>query len=387
MTIPATSIAVSGLRFSATYALSGDVEETRQRAGAIAVEQTIEFPLDLIADDDIRTHVVGRIETIDETGPGRTFAKISYAVETSGSELPQLLNVLFGNASLLPGVRLMSIELPRELLASFRGPRFGNTGLRRLLDAPDRPLVATALKPMGLSSVSLAEMARTLVLAGLDVIKDDHGLANQPFAPYLERVRACAEAVRRANRERGGRSIYVPCINAPAGQVLARARAAQEAGAGGLLVLPGLLGFDTMRALADDDTLGLPIIAHPAFLGSHVVHDEFGVEHGTLFGTIMRLAGADISIFPGYGGRFSFDRAACRSIAGACHAPLGAMAATMPAPAGGITLGRVAEMTGFYGRDMVLLIGGDLHRGDLLDNARRMRSAVEAGARPTAPGV
>lgn len=380
MTIPATTVAVSGLRFSAIYALSGRVEEARQRASAIAIEQTIEFPLDLIADDDIRAHVVGRIETIDELGSERALVRISYALETSGSELPQLLNVLFGNASLLPGVRLMSIDLPRELLARFRGPRFGDAGLRRLFDAPDRPLVATALKPMGLSSAALAAMARTLALAGLDIIKDDHGLADQPFAPYLERVRACAAAVRQANREVGSRSIYVPAINAPAGQVVSRARAAKEAGAGGLLVLPGLSGFDTMRALAEDDALDLPIMAHPAFLGANVVSDELGIEHGTLFGTMMRLAGADISIFPGYGGRFRFDQSACRSIVEAARAPLGAIAATMPTPAGGITLDRIDEVIGFYGRNIVLLIGGDLHRGDLLHNARRMRSAVETGS-------
>mgnify|MGYP001595147833 CR=1 FL=1 len=380
MTIPATTVAVSGLRFSATYALSGPVSEARERAAAISVEQTIEFPPDLIANDDIRGHVIGRVETVDETGPERVLVRISYAIETSGSELPQLLNVLFGNASLLPGVRLMDLEVPPELLARFRGPRFGIAGLRRLLEAPDRPLVATALKPMGLNSASLAEMARTLALAGLDIIKDDHGLANQPFAPYLERVRACAEAVRRANRETGGRSIYLPSINAPAEQIVSRARAAKEAGAGGLLVLPGFAGLDTMRALADDDDLDLPIMAHPAFLGSYVVDEKLGIEHGTLFGTIMRLAGADISIFPGYGGRFSFNRPACRSILEACRAPLGTVAPTMPAPGGGVTLDRIDEVVGFYGSDSVLLIGGDLHRGDLIDNARRMRAAVEVAA-------
>ena len=40
---------------------------------------------------------------------------------------------------------------------------------------------------MGLGSAALARMARTLALAGMDIIKDDHGLANQAFAAYADR--------------------------------------------------------------------------------------------------------------------------------------------------------------------------------------------------------
>ena len=74
----------------------------------------------------------------------------------------------------------------------------------------------TALKPMGTPSEKLAEMAYAFAKGGIDIIKDDHGLANQRYAPYEERVRACAAAVKRANAETGRRCIYAPCINAPA---------------------------------------------------------------------------------------------------------------------------------------------------------------------------
>lgn len=378
MTIPATSLSVSGVRFSATYALSGAPSEARQRAEAIAVEQTIEFPADLIADDDIRRHLIGRVESLEAAGGSRVLARISYAVETTGFELPQLLNVCFGNCSLLPGVRLVSIDLPDRMLARFRGPRFGTAGVRRQLGVIQRPLLATALKPMGLSSSALAGMAHTLVRAGIDLVKDDHGLANQPFARYAERVRACAAAVQEANEMSGAHALYLPSVNAPADEVMTRAHLAKEAGAGGLLVLPGFAGLDTMRRLAADDDLALPIMAHPAFLGSYAVSEESGIDYGLVFGTFARLAGADISIFPSYGGRFTFSEAACRSIATHCRVPLPGIAPILPAPAGGMTVDRAAELTAFYGSDTVLLIGGALHRGDPFENARRMRAAVEA---------
>lgn len=383
MTVPPTFFPISGARLVATYDLVGSPEAARLRAESIAVEQTIEFPADLVADDDIRGHIVGRIEALNQVDDSRWRARISYAVETTGGELPQLLNVLFGNCSFFPRVRLVGLDLPPEQLATLPGPRFGIGGLRRLFDAPARPLLATALKPMGRSSEALAEVASILAAGGIDMIKDDHSLADQPFAPYAERVRACAAAVRRANDESGGRSIYMPALNGPVDELSDRARLARDAGAGGLLVLPGLAGMDVIRWLAESDEIRLPIMAHPAFLGSLVVQEDAGIEHGLLFGTLFRLAGADLAVFPSYGGRFSFGMDACASIAHASAAPLGDKPASVPAPGGGMTLDRLDELVAFYGADVALLVGGDLHRGDLLANVRRMRAAVDSAAIPS----
>jgi ribulose-bisphosphate carboxylase large chain len=55
----------------------------------------------------------------------------------------------------------------------------------------------------GSSTAALAEMAYQLALGGIDVIKDDHGLANQTWSPFEERVTACCAAVAKANEETG----------------------------------------------------------------------------------------------------------------------------------------------------------------------------------------
>lgn len=381
MTLPATHVPVSGARLVAAYELHAPLAEARERAEAICVEQTIEFPADLVADDDIRSQIIGRIESLEESRPGITRAKISYAIEVTAFALPQLLSVVYGNCSLLPGVRLVGLDLPDPLLRAFHGPRFGVRGLRELLGAPHRPLLATALKPMGLSAAALAEMAGTLARGGIDLIKDDQGLADQPWATFAERVPRCADAVREANVATGGHARYLPVLNAPTDELCDRAHLAKEAGAGGFLVMPGVSGLDAMRALAEDPELGLPIMAHPTAMGSFVTTDSTGMAPGLLLGTLVRLAGADLSIFPSYGGRFgNFSRAVCREIVEACAAPLGSLAPCLPTPGGGILVDRVAELLAFYGSDVALLIGGDLHRGDLLDNVRRMRAAVEAYA-------
>jgi ribulose-bisphosphate carboxylase large chain len=378
VSLPPVELAVSGERFAATYRLHGPLALAAERAEAIAVEQTIEFPADLVGDDDIRRHVIGRVEAITAVDDEHADARISYAVETTGFELPQLLNVLFGNCSLLPGLRIVGLEFPDPLLARFPGPRFGMAGLRKLVGAGDRPLLASALKPMGLSAAALATMAGAMARGGIDVIKDDHGIANQVFAPFRERVQGAAAAVAEANTATGGHCLYLATINGPADEVADRARFAKEVGAGGVVVLPGLAGHDTIRMLAADPGFGLPIMAHPAFMGSLVTSDEAGIEHGLAFGTLARLAGADCTVFPNYGGRFSFSTDACTSIADACLRPLGPLRPILPAPGGGMTVGRIPELIRFYGSAVMLLVGGNLSRGNLHDNARRMREATEA---------
>lgn len=377
--LPNPTLHLSGERFTVTYAIMAHTEaEALARAQDIALEQTVEFPEDLTPPGDIRQHVVGRIESCLPAGADRFEAAISYAVETAGGELPQLLNVIFGNSSIKPGLRVERLELPTGLLAQYKGPRFGREGLREHLGVYDRPLLCTALKPMGLSATDLAGLAYKCALGGIDIIKDDHGLADQPFAPYWERMQRCAEAVDRANRETGRRSIYMPNVTAPASKVVEAARFAAQVGAGGLLISPGIAGLDIMRLLADDDKIALPIMSHPALQGSFVVNPESGISHYALFGQIARLAGADATIYPNWGGRFSFSKAECESIVAGSEVPMGEIRPIFPTPGGGMTLERIPELFEVYGRDVIFLVGGGLFRQgpDLVANCRHFLSMI-----------
>lgn len=351
----------------------GDV---RAVADAIRVEQTIEFPYEL-APEWIRRDVVGRIESIDGDE-----VELSYDPDVVGPEPAQLLNVVWGNVSLFENVRLVALQLPAAVLRLFPGPRLGVPGLRALLSAPDRPLLATALKPMGTSAADLAALAGVLAGNGFDLVKDDQGLTDQRWAPWAERVARCADAVRAASQRTGRPSLYLPSLNVPGPQLLERAHRAKELGAGGLLVIPGLVGFDALRVLAADPSLGLPILAHPAGIGSGVVNPAQGWRHGLLLGLFARIHGADACIFPHTGGRFSFSQEACDDIARECRRPLTGVAPAWPAPGGGITLDRIGDVLATYGTDTILLVGGAVHRGDLAANARTLRASVVAERRP-----
>src|SRR5574341_2284107 len=373
-----TSPSPCGERFEVLYKLFCSPAELDTRAKDICIEQTVEFPPDLLPPGDIPEQVVGRVEET-RTAQGEAWVRISYPVEAAGDDLVQLLNTIFGNTSLKSSVRVEKLLLTDSLLSHFHGPRFGVTGLRRLLNIPTRPLLCTAIKPLGLSPVDLAEQAYKFALGGIDIIKDDHGITDQPFAPFKERVERCAEAVRRANKQTGYRTIYIPSLGVAHHRLLELAYFAKQAGAGGLLVIPALTGFDSMRMLADDDGLGLPVMMHPALLGGFLGSKESGISHYALFGQITRLAGADATIYPNYGGRFSFSKEECLEIAAGARDALGKLSSIFPAPAGGMTMARVPEMLELYGPDIIFLIGGGLHRQnpDLIEASRYFRNLVE----------
>lgn len=112
--------------------------------------------------------------------------------------------------------------------------------------------------------------------------------------------------------------------------MLERAHEARAPGAGGPLVAPGLCGFDAMRQLAADDAIDLPILTHPAFLGTVVASEDSGIGASVLFGDIMRLCGADAVIFPHHGARFSFTAEMRRTIAQPAAVPWRALVRPSP---------------------------------------------------------
>lgn len=371
------------MAFEITYEL--DATGADDFIDAIRVEQSIEFPLHL-APEWILNQVVGQVIKTNSPQASRVSVTVAYGDDVVAGDFAQFLNLLWGNVSLLKDVVITEISLPDSFLKSLQGPRFGLRGLRQTLGIESRPLLMTALKPMGLDSERLGKMAATLVEGGIDIIKDDHNLANQPWARWDERVPVIARAVSEANGKFGRRAIYAPSLNRPTALLPESARRAKELGCGALLVLPGISGFDSMRLLASDDEISLPILSHPAFLGSLVTSVENpsiregarqGLRPGISFATLVRLAGGDVTIFPNHGGRFGFTPQQCQEVVEGALKPLGSLAPISPALAGGMTLDRVPGIIKEFGSDITLLIGGALHDGDLLANTRKLRELVE----------
>src|SRR4051794_14264768 len=146
------------------------------------------MPLSAIEDQRVLDEIVGKVEDITDIGNGVFAVRIGLAPATAGNDAGQLINMLFGNTSLQDDVTLYDAEFPDELVRGFGGPQHGLPGVRQRTGIKGRAFTCTALKPQGLASEKLAELAERFARGGIDFIKDDHGLADQAYSPFAERI-------------------------------------------------------------------------------------------------------------------------------------------------------------------------------------------------------
>ena len=358
-------------RFTVTYHVRATSADIDARAQGIAVEQRVEMPVAAIDDESVLSDIVGAVEGIDDLGGGVFAVRIGLATATAGHDSGQLLNMVFGNTSLHDDVVLKDIAIPETLVDTLGGPRHGIAGLRFRLKLHGRAMTGSALKPQGLPTEGLATLAEHLARGGLDFIKDDHGLADQHYSRFAERVTACAAGVARAVRSTGHPTRYIPSLTGNLDQLRAQATLAREAGLDCVMLAPMIAGFPAMQALVREFP-DMAFFAHPSLGGAARITPEL------LIGKLFRLMGADAVIFPSFGGRFGYSRDTCRHLADNARCTDDGMKAALPVPAGGMTLERTREILDFYGEDTMLLIGGNLlmARDRITEETERFTRAV-----------
>jgi len=374
-----------GERLHVLYRIQCAPDQASGRALGIALEQSTELPAGAEPEAIHALGLPGRVEELvpaawpppDAHALPAFDARISFPTELAAGGITALANVLFGNTSMQTDVTLLDADLPAALVADYGGPRLGSEGLRRLLAIPRGPLTCTALKPVGASVAELATLAGRFAAAGIDIIKDDHGIGDQQYAPFAERMPACLAAVAEANARRGGSSLYVPHISGPLDTMRRRLDLCRRAGARAVMVAPMLVGLPAFAAIAAEAAWGsepLVVLGHPALSGAA------RISPALLLGKIYRLLGADAVIFVNYGGRFGTPPAICQALAHGLRTPWGHLRPALPVPAGGMTVERVADLLQFYGPDLVLLISGALFPADegLDARSRRFVEAVRA---------
>ena len=358
-------------RIKAIYRVESDAAGIASRAEAIAFEQSVEVPRAAIFSQWVLDNILARVEDIEPMPDGAFKVTIALATETTAFEPGQLMSMLYGNISLADDVQILDAEFPAELVAAFAGPRHGIEGIRKACNAHGRPLTCSALKPQGLDNDALAKLAYTFALAGVDMIKDDHGIMDQSYSRFAERVPKVQAAVNRANRETGGSTVYAPSLYGSPSKLIESCRIVREEGVGAAMLIPMIIGLPTFHEIAGGH-LQVPVLAHPGFGGAQRIAPPL------LFGKLFRLLGADAIIFVNHHGRFAWPREVCETVGETMRAPLGALKPALPVPAGGMTLDRVDDMKASYGEDAMFLIGGGLlTAGDqLLERCREFVAMV-----------
>lgn len=211
--------------------------------------------------------------------------------------MPQVLSSIAGNIfgmKAVEHVRLEDVRWPKELLKSFKGPRLGTDGIRKLFRVKSRPLTASVPKPkLGLTAREHARAGYEAWMGGLDLLKDDENLTSQPFNKFQQRVTECFRLRDKAENETGERKSYLINVTAETNEMLRRAKTVARAGGEYIMVdilTCGWASLQTIRKACED--LHLAIHAHRAFHAAFTRNRVHGISM-LMVSDAARLIGVD----------------------------------------------------------------------------------------------
>jgi ribulose-bisphosphate carboxylase large chain len=329
---------------------------------------------------------------------GRWFL-VSYPVELFElGNMPQIWSSIAGNIFGMKAVsrlRLEDVFWPKDIVRSFKGPKFGLNGVKNIMKVEKRPILATVPKPkVGMTSEEQAEAAYEIWCGGVDLLKDDENLTSQSFNRFEKRIRLMMEMRRKAEKETGEKKSYLVNITAPYEEMKRRLRLVADYGNEFVMVdilTAGWSALQSIRDLAGEN--GLAIHAHRAF---HAAFDRIR-EHGVSMKVVAesaRLIGVD-NIHIG-------------TVVGKLESPLEEVMSliriirdekveenwdmkllrkdwldikpVMPVSSGGLHPGLIPEIMRIFGGDVIIQAGGGVlgHPDGPKAGAKALRQAMEA---------
>ncbi|MCY9759683.1 2,3-diketo-5-methylthiopentyl-1-phosphate enolase [Paenibacillus alvei] len=372
----------------ATYRLFDDRADFKKKAEGIAVGLTVgswtELPEARKA--EMSKHL-GKVTTIEEHPSdvaGERYADISIAYPdiNFSPDLPALLVTAFGKLSMDGKIKLMDLDFSDSFRTAFSGPKYGIDGIRDQLQVYNRPLLMSIFKSLiGHDLPGLKEQFYQQALGGVDLIKDDEILFENPLTPIVQRVRACMEAAAAAEQITGKKLLYAVNLTGPTFSLREQALRAIEAGANALLFNVLSYGYDVLHGLSQDPDITVPIAAHPALAGAYYPAKEHGIAAPLLLGKLMRLAGADLVLFPSPYGSVTMPKEETQGIRQALTSTAESLESihkrSFPVPSAGIHPGLVPLIIQDFGTEVVVNAGGGIH-GHPLGTASGGQAFVDA---------
>jgi ribulose-bisphosphate carboxylase large chain len=312
----------------------------------------------------------------------RAEIEIAFPIENVGANLPTLLATIAGNLFELGEVtalRLLDLDVPEDYAAAFPGPAFGIEGTRRLAGVHGRPLIGTIVKPsIGLTPGQTAELVDSLCAAGIDFIKDDELIADPPYAPFDERLRAVMPVLKRHADRLGRMPMYAINISGSVDEMLRRHDAVLAAGGTCVMVSLNWVGFAAVEHLRRHAQL--PIHGHRNGWGAFTRHAGLGFSFQA-YQKLWRLAGVDHLHVNGIRSKFWEPDESVIASARACLAPWAGVQPLMPVFSSGQWAGLAADLYAALGAvDLMHLAGGGIigHPDGIAAGMASMREGWEA---------
>ncbi len=366
----------------ATYRLFDKKSQFEKKAEGIALGLTIGSWTDLpqLEQEQLKNHK-GRVVSIQETGRetenGREAEiSIAYPAANFSADLPAILVTVFGKLSLDGVIRLIDLKFSDTLAKQFPGPKFGVNGIREKTGAFNRPLVMSIFKGViGRDTSYLEKQLYAQLKGGIDIVKDDEILFDNPLTPFEERVKLGKRVI----QESGKKALYAVNLTGRTSELKEKARKGVEMGASAYLFNVFAYGLDVLQELAEDPAISVPIMAHPAVSGAFTSAPFHGFSTELVLGKLVRMAGADFTLFPSPYGSVALERpAALKTAEMALEQSIHKQ--TFPVPSAGIHPGLVPVLYEDFGINSIINAGGGVHGhpNGAEGGGRAFRQAVDA---------
>ena len=323
------------------------------------------------------------------------YIKIAYPQELFESDnVPNILSSIAGNIlgmKAVQSIRLEDISFPKSILKSFNGPRYGISGIRKMMKVKNRPLVGTIIKPkLGLNTEQHIQSAYESWMGGCDFVKDDENLSSQRFNMFETRLAKSLEMADRAESETGEKKAYLVNVTAETKEMMKRAQLVEQLGGKYIMIDILTEGWGAVQTLREAN-FKLAIHAHRAMHAAFTRNEEQGISM-MVIADFARLIGVD-QIHIGTGiGKLEGDikqikelqeEIEKKKVSETLHRLAQAWWNIRPilgVCSGGLHPGHVPFLIKNLGKDLAIQAGGGIHGHPFGTEAgaRAMRQAVDA---------
>jgi len=350
----------------------------RRAAGAVAAESSIGTWAETTTTKPYTERLAARVFEIK----GKKI-KIAYPCELfEPGNMSNILSSIAGNIfgmKEIKNLKLLDIHFPEKILKSFKGPKFGIKGIRKLLKIKKRPLIGTIIKPkLGLKTKDHVKVAYEAWIGGCDAVKDDENLASQSFNTFEKRLKETLKYKRLAEKETGERKVYLINITAETEEMTRRAKLVEKYKNEYVMVDIITLGWAALQTLRNKN-FNLVLHAHRAGHAAFTKNPKHGVAMKVI-AKIARIIGVDqLHVGTGVGKMFESKEDVLENCS-ALKEKMWKFKKVMPVASGGLHPGHVPELLKIFGKDVVIQAGGGVHGHPLgvKAGAKAFRQALEA---------
>jgi len=321
--------------------------------------------------------------------------KVAYPQELfEKGNAPNILSSIAGNIfgmKAVKNLRLEDIKIPKEILKSFKGPKYGIQGIRKIMKIKDRPLVGTIVKPkLGLKTKDHADIAYEAWVGGCDLVKDDENLSSQKFNIFEERLARTLEKSNKAEEQTGEKKAYLVNVTAETKEMMMRAQLAEDLGCKYVMIDIVTAGFSALQTLREAN-FKMAIHAHRAMHAAFTRNEKHGISMMVL-ADLARLIGVDQLHIGTVVGKLQgtlkevseiseeIEKKKVKETKNRLAQDWQNIKPTLSVSSGGLHPGHIPYLIKHLGKDLVIQMGGGIngHPKGTLRGAIAARQAVDA---------